>query len=123
MVDLGRLEKIRSWVFMISWAAAAEEATTMGAAAKCSSIKGPWVWEREWRERWGKEPIWWRFPITGSFWGDGGGFLCGGRVVVEESHLRRKTRKRKRGRREKMNGCSEKCMAVITAANLETPKL
>lgn len=35
----------------------------------------------------------------GSFRGDGGGFLW---LVVERSHLRRKTRKRSRGRREEM---------------------
>ncbi|KAH7857347.1 hypothetical protein Vadar_011587 [Vaccinium darrowii] len=112
MVDLGLLEKIRFWVFMISRAAAAEEATTTGTAPKWRSIKGPWAWEREWRERWGKVPIWWRLPVIGSFRGEGGGFLCGGRVVVMvENHLRRKTTKRNRGRIEKMKGCSEKCMA------------
>ena len=38
---LGRSEKMRSWVFMISRAQSADETTSAGVQPKCRSIMGP----------------------------------------------------------------------------------
>nr|GEY09035.1 hypothetical protein [Tanacetum cinerariifolium] len=61
---LGLFENIRSWVFMISLAASADEATMTGV-----------------------KPSWWRFPIIGSPDGDGGKFFAV--LEYDELHLER----------------------------------
>lgn len=40
MLDSGLFEKMMSWVFMISWAAAEEEIISVGSRPKCSNITG-----------------------------------------------------------------------------------
>lgn len=52
MADGGRLAKMRSWVFMTCSAISAEETTTVGATRpNWRSIRGPYLLERELRDR------------------------------------------------------------------------
>lgn len=99
-LDFARLAKIKSWVFMISRDASAEEATTTGTRPKCSNMRGPCFLAKAWRERWGLEPSWWRFPMIGSFDGEGGMFFRG--FDGKKYHFERmETTKMNNGRRIK----------------------
>ena len=84
--NFGRLQKFKSWVFMISLAVSGEEATSTGTLPNCINMSGPCFWDKAWRERWGLEPSWWRFPMIGSFGGDGGKFLFV--LMRDEIHLK-----------------------------------
>lgn len=74
MTEEGRLAKARSCVRMTAHATSDEDTTTNLASPSCTSMRGPCLRESECRDRCGSAPIWWRFPIKGSFGGDGGGF-------------------------------------------------
>ncbi|KAJ0613935.1 hypothetical protein HanIR_Chr02g0056841 [Helianthus annuus] len=52
----GRLANAKSWVFMISRAASAEEATSTGTLPKCINMSGPCFRDKAWRELWGLKP-------------------------------------------------------------------
>lgn len=70
------LTKVRSWVFMISRAAAADETIKVGELPKWRSMRsGPYFLAKRCRSRWNTAPIWWRFPSIGILGGDGGRFL------------------------------------------------
>ena len=72
IVKIGLSENDISCVFMISWAASADEATSVGTLPKWTSMSGPYLCEIAWRERCGLDPSWCKFPMIGSFGGDGG---------------------------------------------------
>lgn len=81
----GRLANVKSWVFMISRAASADEATSTGTLPRCNNMSGPCLRDKAWRVRWGLEPSWWRFPMIGSFRGEGGMFVLV--LTLDEIHL------------------------------------
>ena len=87
MLDLGRFAKLRSWVFMISWAASADETTRTGTLPKWSIMRGPWRWAKVSSEWWGCKSSWWRFPMIGSFGGEGGEFFLVFLFGRKEDHL------------------------------------
>ncbi|CAL5439431.1 unnamed protein product [Camellia sinensis] len=54
-----------------------EEPTTTGKEPKRRCMIGPYFWDRSWMERWGREPIRFRFPIIGQGLGPGGRLSLG----------------------------------------------
>ena len=55
---LGLLEKLRSWVFIISLATLGEETTRVGVWPSLRSMRGPYLLEREAKDWCGKVPNW-----------------------------------------------------------------
>nr|GMD49969.1 fanconi-associated nuclease 1 homolog isoform X7 [Ipomoea batatas] len=70
----GRPEKTASWVLRMSSAAAGEEITTVGTLPSFKNIMGPYFLDSSFRDRCGRVPSMWRFPMMGRPRGPGGSF-------------------------------------------------
>lgn len=96
------MENSRSWVFITSRAICAEETTRVGTWPSWRSIRGPCFWESSRRERWGRGPMWCRWPMMGSLEGGLGGRLEGGDglFLLRFTRKRGRSRERRIGRKE-----------------------
>ena len=83
-----------------------DETTRVGSWPKFKSIRGPYLLESAWRDRYGSVPSWCRFPIIGNLGGDGGRLS----LPFDLLCLNKRTRERKRRKREKIKGCSHNCL-------------
>lgn len=63
-------------------------------------MRGPWRWDKDLREWWGRLPSWWKFPMKGSCGGEGGEFLL--LRGVKRRSLMRKRKMKRRGRKSKV---------------------
>lgn len=71
---LGRLANETSCVLRKALAISTEEPTTTGNDPKRRCMMGPYFLDSSWMDRWGSEPMRFRFPMMGHGFGPGGKF-------------------------------------------------